>query len=388
VVVLPEFNPKDPNNVARYQLGPSQLTGDALADATAGLGGSAGTKWVVRPSFKAGADGIDKFNAAAAQCKPPSATCPSGALGITLDGKVVSAPNIQPGEAGQASTAFAPFKADQVEISGDFNETTARELATQLKYGALPVELVQQQVQKVSPTLGLDALHAGLISGLVGFIAVALYMLLFYKVLGLLALAKLGVEAALLWSFIAYLGDKQGLALTLAGVTGIVVSIGVSLDSNVVYYENLKEDVRNGRSIRSAGDRAFNTSFSTILKADGVSVLGAGLLYVLTVGPVRGFAFYLMLSTALDLFTSYFFMRPVVSWSTKSRWCLSSPRVFGLPAGPDPRATEVVAGIVEGIPERPSGKGRKGGGPRPGRRDGRSDAAEPDPDAATTGATP
>ena len=140
-------------------------------------------------------------------------------------------------------------------------------------------------------------------------------MIAFYRILGVLAVAKLAVEMALLWSIISWLGESQGLALTLAGVTGLIVSIGVSVDSNVVYYEHLKEDVRNGRTIRSATDKSFATSFRTILAADMASLIGAGLLWWLTIGPVRGFALFLALSTALDLVASYFFMRPAVRFA-------------------------------------------------------------------------
>ena len=250
-----------------------------------------------------------------------------------LDGRVVSAPTIQ-----QAS-----FQADQIQITGGpFTEREAKDLATSLKYGALPVELEQQQAQIVSATLGRDALHAGLVAGLVGLILVTIYMIAFYRILGVLSILKLFIEGALLWSLIAYLGTNNGLALTLAGITGIIVSIGVSLDSNVVYYEHLKEDVHNGRTIRSATDRAFHSSFSTIVKADVASLIGAGLLWWLTVGPVRGFAFYLGLSTLLDLLTSWAYMRPVVKLATRSKALLTRPSLLGIPA-------EV---------EQPTGKGR------------------------------
>nr|MSZ94036.1 SecD/SecF family protein translocase subunit [Actinomycetota bacterium] len=249
-------------------------------------------------------------------------TCPTGQLAIVLDGRVLSAPSIN----------SQSFKADQIEISGSFNERTAKDLATALKYGALPVEFEQQQAQVVSATLGKDALHAGLIAGLVGLIAVSIYMMAFYRVLGLFAVLKLGVEAALLWSIISWLGANNGLALTLAGITGIIVSIGVSLDSNVVYYEHLKEDINHGRSIRSATDKSFVSAFSTIVKADVASLIGAALLWWLTVGPVRGFAFYLGLSTALDLLTSWAYMRPVVKLATRSKFLLTRPWLLGLPA--------------------------------------------------------
>ena len=143
---------------------------------------------------------------------------------------------------------------------------------------------------------------------------------------------KLAIEGALLWAVISYLGTSSGLALTLAGITGIIVSIGVSLDSNVVYYEHLKEDIQNGRSIRSATEHSFVSAFSTIVKADVASLIGAGILWWLTVGPVRGFAFYLGLSTLLDLLTSWAYMRPVVKFATSRASLLHRPGVLGLPA--------------------------------------------------------
>ena len=316
--VLPQC--EDGQLVGSFAVGPVSLTGSALETARANLSDSG--QWIVAPTFKSGDDGIGGFNAIAGQCFTKGSTCPTGQLAIVLDGRVLSAPSIN----------SQSFKADQIEISGSFSERTAKDLATALKYGALPVEFEQQQAQVVSATLGRDALHAGLIAGLVGLIAVTIYMAAFYRVLGLFAILKLGIEGALLWSIISWLGANNGLALTLAGITGIIVSIGVSLDSNVVYYEHLKEDINHGRSIRSSTDKSFVSAFSTIVKADVASLIGAALLWWLTVGPVRGFAFYLALSTALDLLTSWAYMRPVVKLATRSKALLARPYLLGLPA--------------------------------------------------------
>lgn len=325
--------------VAVYQVGPTALTGEALDTARATLTGG---EWVVSPVFKGGDDGIGLFNAVAATCYSGGATCPAsaggpGRLAIVLDGQVISAPSIQ----------TPSFQADQIQISGTFTERTAKDLATALKYGALPVVLEQQQAQIVSATLGRDALNAGLVAGAVGLGLVAIYMMAFYRFLGLVSILKLAVEGALLWSVISYLGSSNGLALTLAGITGIVVSIGISVDSNVVYYEHLKEDVLDGRTVRSATDRAFHSSFSTIVKADVASLIAAGLLWWLTVGAVRGFAFYLALSTALDLIASWAYMRPAVKLATRSTWLLARPAILGLPA-------EVPQPTARRTPSRPS----------------------------------
>ena len=316
--ILPQC--KNGELIASYAVGPMALTGSALDTARAQLNSNNG-QWEVAPTFKSGDEGIGLFNGVAATCYAKGSTCPTGQLAIVLDGRVLSAPVIQ-----QAS-----FQADQIIISGSFTEREAKDLATALKYGALPVELVQQQAQVVSATLGRDALHAGLLAGAVGLGLVALYMIAFYRVLGLFSVLKLGIEGALLWSVISWLGTNNGLALTLAGITGIIVSIGVSLDSNVVYYEHLKEDINNGRSLRTSIDRSFVSAFSTIVKADVASLIGAALLWWLTVGPVRGFAFYLGLSTALDLLTSWAYMRPVVKFVSRTR-IAKNPALLGLPA--------------------------------------------------------
>ncbi len=317
-----------------YQLGPTALTGESLESASSGLEGG---QWVVRPLFRSGEEGIDKFNAIASQCYNGEQGCPAsqgsqggrGQLAIVLDGEVISAPTIN----------AASFQRDDISISGSFDESSASDLATALRYGALPVELEQQQVQIVSATLGQDALSAGLWAGLVGFIAVALFMIAIYKILGVLAILKLAVEAALLWSIISWLGATQGLALTLAGVTGLVVAIGVSVDSNVVFYEHLREDVRGGRSIRSAADRSFKDSWRTIFAADFASLLGALLLWWLTIGAVRGFALNLAIATVLDLFVARFFMGPIVRWALHTDAATRHPGWFGLPAEIDSSRT-------------------------------------------------
>jgi preprotein translocase subunit SecD len=312
--------------ITRYLLGPTALTGETLAGASAGLDQS-GVTWLVRPTFKGGADGIDLFNAVAAECFSAAPTCPTSSLAIVLDSEVISAPQIQTDS----------FERDQIQITGDFDESSAKDLALVLEYGALPVTLEPQQTQTVSATLGEDSLRAGIIAGAIGLVLTSVFMVAYYRLLGLVAIASLLLEFALLWSLISYLGESRGLALTLAGVTGVIVSIGISLDSNVVFYENLKEDVRNGRTFRSTVERSFDTSFSTIIKADVASLIGAGLLYWLSVGPVRGFALLLGISTLLDIFASWFFIRPAVLLLSRRPGLRARETWFGMPT-----AREVV----------------------------------------------
>ncbi len=326
-VTLAEYD-KDNNEVLRYQLGPTAVKGDIISTAQAELQGVG--QWVVGLHVKG--DRIDEFNKIAGDCYNKAADCPSGQLAIVLDSRVVSAPSIN-----------APsFAADRISISGSFTEGEAKDLALVLRYGSLPVELEAQQTQSVSASLGKDALDAGVSAGLIGLALVALYMVIYYRLLGVVAILSLAVSATLLWTIISYLGANQGLALTLAGVTGIVVSIGVAVDSNVVFYEHLKEDVSKGRTLRSTIDTSFKSAFSTIVKADIASLIGAGILYMLTVGSVKGFALYLGLSTILDLVASYFFMRPLAFMMVRSRVLQDRPRWFGMPR-------ETPSAVAEGV---------------------------------------
>jgi len=329
-VVLQERD-TDGNIVATYQLGPSLATGKVVSKATARL--SPTGQWSVELVFKGGAEGIDLFNQAAALCNARDAqACPTGQLAIALDSEVKSAPNI----------AQPSYQRDEVEISGSFSEREAKDLALVLRYGSLPVVLEPQTVQTVSPTLGSDSLRAGLIAGLVGLALVCLYMLVYYRALGMVVILGLGVWSALNYAVICWLGASQGLALSLSGVTGLVVSVGVTIDSYVVYFERLKDEVSQGRTLRTSTDRAFKRAFRTIIAANVASLIGAVLLYVLTVGPVRGFAFFLALATALDVVVAWYFIRPMVGLLARSR-TFTENRVFGVARGLTGKAEDADA---------------------------------------------
>ena len=313
----------DGEPIERLRMGPAPLTGEALQTADARF--DVATGWTVNIEFRSGSPGIDDFNELAAQCFARGPGCESGRAAIEIDGVVASAPNVN----------AAAFERDQVQISGAFSEDEARDLALVLRYGSLPVELEAQASRVVSSTLGDDALDAGIIAGLIGLALVSLYLLAYYRLLGLVAIMSLAISGALLWTIIAWLGETQGLALTLAGVTGLIVSIGVSVDSNVVYFEHLKEDVRGGRTLRSAVDRAFPIAYSTIVKADVASLIAAVVLYFLTVGQVRGFALYLGLATVLDLVATYFFMGPAIRLLAARSGLYEHPTRFGIPVPSD-----------------------------------------------------
>ncbi len=288
-VVLPEIAR---GNVERYyRLGPAQLTGRILKTARAEFDPTSGL-W--RVGFTLTGTGAKEFDQLAAQNVGRQ-------VAIVLDGVVKSAPAIRQASFGGSGV-----------IEGDFSEQEAKDLALVLRFGALPVELRPETVQEVSASLGKDSLRAGIGAGLIGLGLVLVYMVLYYRALGLVVLLGLCVSSMLMWSIVSLLGRTSGLALSLAGAVGIIVSVGVTVDSYVVYFERLKDELRSGKTLRSSVDRGFDRAFRTILTADVSSFIGAGLLYLLTVGSVRGFAFFLGLSTILDVVVAYFFTRPMV----------------------------------------------------------------------------
>lgn len=224
-------------------------------------------------------------------------------VAIELDGEVYSAPRID-----------AKNFDGSGEISGGLTETTAKNLAQAINFGALPVPLKTIQVQTVSPTLGKSSLEAGLGAGIVGLILVLLYTIIYYRFLGIVAVTGLAVTASLLYAIISALGHTSAApSFDLAGVTGIIVSIGITVDSYIVYFERLKDETRAGRTVRTSVERGFKNAFRTVLAADLVSLIGAVLLYFLATSDVRGFAFFLGLSTLLDIIITYFFTRPLVA---------------------------------------------------------------------------
>jgi preprotein translocase subunit SecD len=316
-VILPGRDTGDGPPI-RYQLGPAALTGKGVGGAKAVF--LPGQGWVVNLSLKD--DGAAAFNKLAQESYPKQP--PQNAVAIVLDGVVQSAPAFNEPN----------FEGGNVQISGSFGERDAKDLATVLQYGALPVVLKEQTTQSVSPTLGTDQLQAGIAAGVIGLALVALYMLVFYRLLGLVVLLGLALSGMAIYTLVSYLGHSIGLTLTLAGVTGLIVSVGVTVDSYVVYFEKLKDEVRTGRTVRSSVDRAFKKSFHTILAADLVSLIGAAVLYALAICSVRGFAFFLGVSVLLDLALSYFFMHPLVYFMAQRSNLVKAKKV-GIAAGLD-----------------------------------------------------
>ncbi len=316
-VVLPET--KGGKAVQLYRLGPSEATGRIVRSASTDAPQGLGANWAVSASLTG--DGNKQFNQLASICYNKSPECPTGQIAIVLDGVVKSAPVVQ-----------QPSFNGSVQITGSFTHREASDLALVLKYGSLPVELVPQSTQTVSATIGKDSLHAGLVAGAIGLGLVVLYMLLYYRALGIVVILGLGVSGMLMWTLISLLSSTQGLALTLSGAVGIIVSVGVTVDSYIVYFERLKDEIRSGKTIRSSVDRGFQRAYRTTVAADLSSLIGAAVLYLLTVGSVRGFAFFLGISALLDLFVAYFFTRPMVMILGRNR-LFTEARFFGVARG-------------------------------------------------------
>ncbi|MBX3285496.1 MAG: protein translocase subunit SecD [Actinobacteria bacterium] len=313
-----------------YTLGPVGLNGDALSSANAVLNGG---DWQVNVAVKGSQKGVANelfnscYNATADVC-PPIGTDDSGAqrgaVAIVLDGEVLSAPTVNGPDL--ASKDFT--------ISGSFSQSEAKDLALVLRYGSLPVEFEQAALQQVSASLGADSLRAGLIAGLVGVLALCIYMIIYYRGFGMVVVVSLFVWGALMYGLVCFLSATQGLALTLAGITGVIVSVGTTVDTYVVVFERIKDEIRNGRSVRSATERGYQSGIKTVYTANGAAFIGAFLLWYLTVGPVRGFAYFLGISVILDLLVAVAFTRPLILLLSRSPR-FATGRFFGIGTATD-----------------------------------------------------
>ena len=316
--ILPLFNSEPPQYC---YVGPAQGTGEVFQDnATATV--IPGKGWGVVVDLRGGADGEDVWNNLAQQCYSAADTCPTQQIAIDLDGALQSVATVQ-----------QPTFNGSVEISGSFTESDAKNLARVINSGSLPVELELQSVQNVSASLGKDSLRAAVISGLVGVLLVLVFMVAYYRMLGLIVAIGITVSGGLLWGIVTWLSKTSGLTLSLSGIAGIIVSVGVTVDSYVVFFERLKDEVRAGKTLRNSALRGFQGAWRTIVIADLVSLIGAFVLWYLTVGAVRGFAFFLGLSTLCDLVVAYFFTRPMVLLLARTQW-MERRKVMGIEVTP------------------------------------------------------
>jgi preprotein translocase subunit SecD len=304
----------DRAGLTKYILGPAEVLGRQISEASAGLDTQSGSAWFVSLTFNS--EGTAAF--AAVTSRVTSLPEPNNQLAIVLDGLVVSAPRIN--EAIPSGTA---------QITGSFTQLEAKDLANVLKYGALPLAFDRGEVQQVSPTLGADQLDAGLIAGALGLGLVVIFTLAYYRMLGFITVGSLAIAGLMLYLLFLLLGEWIGFTLTLAGIAGAIVAIGVTADSFIVYFERVRDEMREGRSLRTAVETGWVRARRTILIADFVSLIAAVLLYFFAVGGVRGFAFTLGLTTVIDLIIIFVFTKPALVLVSRMKFFNSGHRLSG-----------------------------------------------------------
>ncbi|MGW4489948.1 protein translocase subunit SecD [Amycolatopsis sp. NPDC004368] len=299
-------------DATKYVLGPQFLPGTEISGANSGYDQQRG-QWVVDLTFNGtGSKTWGDFTAANVNQQ----------AAFVLDTQVVSAPTIQ-----------GAILGGNTQITGQFTQATAKNLADVLKYGSLPLSFDSSDATTVSATLGSASLQAGLLAGAIGLIVVFVYCLIYYRLLGILTILSLALSGLLVYAVLVLLGRWIGYTLDLAGIAGLIIAIGITADSFVIYFERLKDEIREGRTFRSAVPRGWARARRTILASDAVSFLAAAILYVIAVGDVQGFAFTLGMSTVLDLVVVYLVTHPLVAMvSTSKSKFLSNPRNLGLGA--------------------------------------------------------
>lgn len=295
----------DQTGQQKYLLTPVLVSGENLTDAQAGIPQNQ-LRWVVTLSLN---DAGAKDFAAISQAMYTK-QAPQNQFAIVLDGKVIMAP-----------TFNEPIPGGSAQISGDnINEQTARSLASTLRYGALPINLSVDSVDTVSPTLGGEQLKAGLIAGAIGLLLVLLWSFIYYRGLALVVIGSLLAAAVITFAVMVLLGGAVGFALNLPGIAGAIVAIGVTADAFVVYFERIRDEIREGHNLRFSIESGWSKARNTIFMADGVQLLAALVLYFLAIGAVKGFAFTLGATTAINLFLIVFFTHPIVSLLGRTRF--------------------------------------------------------------------
>ncbi|PBC65083.1 protein-export membrane protein SecD [Streptomyces sp. Tue6028] len=321
----------------KYILGPAEVSGTDIKKAAAVYDTQSAAGWKVTMDFTSG--GSKKF--AAITGKLAQNQSPQNQFAIVLDGEVVSDPYVN-----QALTG------GNAEISGSFSQTEAQDLANMLKYGALPLTFKEASVTTVTAALGGEQLHAGLIAGAIGLGLVVIYLVVYYRGLSLIAIASLMVSAVLTYVIMSLLGPTIGFALNLPAVCGAIVAIGITADSFIVFFERIRDEIREGRTLRPAVERAWPRARRTILVSDFVSFLAAAVLFIVTVGKVQGFAFTLGLTTLLDVVVVFFFTKPLMTilarrkfFSSGHSWSGLDPKRLG--AQPPLRRTRRASAPVD-----------------------------------------
>ncbi|WP_344957863.1 protein translocase subunit SecD [Actinomadura miaoliensis] len=316
----------DQDGEAKYILGPVRVEGTQVSDANAMPPDAqqGQSSWTVALKFKA--QGGRQFGQVTSEAYQAPAGSPQRQVAIVLDGQVISAPSIDNGAiTGGTASIYGPPES--------FTQSYATDLANVLKYGALPLEFTQSSIDEVSSTLGSDQLRGGLIAGAIGLVLVVLYCLLYYRGLGLVAVGSLLVASGITWVSVVILGENMGFRLSLPHIIGLIVSIGITADSFIVYFERLRDELRAGRTLRPSVETAWRRARRTILVADAVTFLAALVLYFLAVGGVRGFAFAMGLTTLIDVVVVFFFTKPLVALLSRTRFFGRGHALSGL----DPR---------------------------------------------------
>ncbi|WP_182905957.1 protein translocase subunit SecD [Microbispora sp. H13382] len=305
------------DGTARYILDKAAVQGTEISGAQAGTDPTTG-EWIIQVDFKS--KGASLF--ADITRRITSLPAPRNQLANVLDGVVIVAPTIEEAIPGGSA-----------RISGSFTQTTATELADQLKYGALPLKFQQSSVVSVSSTLGQDQLRGGLIAGALGLIIVVFYLLLYYRGLGLIGMASLAVATVFTYLTVDVLSHNAGFRLSLPHIIGLVVSIGITADSFIVYFERIRDEIKEGhRTLRSAVEVAWRRARRTILVADAVMFIAAVVLYFLAVGDVAGFAFAMGLTTLIDIVVVFLFTKPLMSLVARLRFFSKGHKLSGLDA--------------------------------------------------------
>ena len=325
----------DSDGKAKYILGPVEIQGDEIAKASSGLKGTSTgattNEWVVNIQFTS--KGRPVFRAVTTRLQ--ALTSPQNQFAMVLDGLVISAPSLAPG------VIISDGKA---EISGTFTRATAASLANQLNFGALPFTFKVQSEEQISATLGSEQLQKGLLAGLIGLILVVVYSMFQYRALGLVTILSLVLAAILTYGVITLLSWTQGYRLSLPGVAALIVAIGITADSFIVYFERVRDELRDGRTLVGAVDKGWERARRTILASDAVNFLAAIVLYFLAVGGVRGFAFTLGLTTIVDLVVVFLFTHPMLLILARTKFFGEGHRFSGL----DPRQLGVAGAHYAG----------------------------------------
>ncbi|MEU8852673.1 protein translocase subunit SecD [Streptomyces sp. NPDC048564] len=300
---------------SKFLLGPVDVDGTEIKKAKASFNTQSAAGWQVDMTFNSA--GAKKF--AETTSKLAQQTSPQNEFAIVLDDEVVSHPFVQSAIGG-----------GNAQISGSFTQEQAQSLANMLSYGALPLSFQEDSVTTVTAALGGEQLKAGLIAGAIGLALVVIYLLVYYRGLALIAILSLLISAALTYTIMALLGPTIGFALNLPAVCGAIVAIGITADSFIVYFERVRDEIREGRSLRPAVERAWPRARRTILVSDFVSFLAAAVLFIVTVGKVQGFAFTLGLTTLLDVVVVFLFTKPLLTLLARSKFFSSGHSWSGL----------------------------------------------------------